>query len=498
MKRPVRSARSRLVSAGPPRGYTLVEILVATVLTLVMVAVVVKLFGSIGESVSNSRAILETSDRVRTARTRLEMDLAGITATMLPPLRPEAAEGYFEYIEGPVGPVLRLTDELPYAVDEDADPSSPADFTVGDVDDILMFTTRSAGRPFVGRYWDPIKRTQSTVESDVAEVAWFLRGRTLYRRVMLVVPGLLGQLDTRDPKGVLTLAEVVPSNSPDAKKAFFYWNDVSVRAAGTGEWIPNSLSDLTRRECRFAHDIRGFPFDARGWGQLGLPTLRECSSPSWGPGRTQPIGKFAEQIDLWNDPHPWPGVDSDTGTLTQYRDGLRIAEDVILTNVISFDVKAWDPGAPVYGDGSTALGPSDPGYKDLFAKAPVIGYGAYVDLGYAPNYTAPAGAPLPRFHHLGDARSALNATDAEAARVYDTWSLHYEHDGIDQDGRLGPDQGTNGFDDDGNGIVDDASEMETSPPYPVPLRAIQVKIRVFEPDSRQIREVTVVQDFLPK
>jgi KaiC/GvpD/RAD55 family RecA-like ATPase len=41
-------------------------------------------------------------------------------------------------------------------------------------------------------------------------------------------------------------------------------------------------------------------------------------------------------------------------------------------------------------------------------------------------------------------------------------------------------------------------ENETSPPYPVPLRGIQVKIRVFEPDSRQVREVTVVQDFLPQ
>ena len=34
--------------------------------------------------------------------------------------------------------------------------------------------------------------------------------------------------------------------------------------------------------------------------------------------------------------------------------------------------------------------------------------------------------------------------------------------------------------------------------YPVPLRGIQVKIRTFEPDSKQVREVTVIQDFLPQ
>jgi hypothetical protein len=33
-------------------------------------------------------------------------------------------------------------------------------------------------------------------------------------------------------------------------------------------------------------------------------------------------------------------------------------------------------------------------------------------------------------------------------------------------------------------------------PYPVPLKGIQIKIRVYEPDSRQIREVTLTQDFL--
>ena len=97
-----------------------------------------------------------------------------------------------------------------------------------------------------------------------------------------------------------------------------------------------------------------------------------------------------------------------------------------------------------------------------------------------------------QFNHFGVPGSGLT-------RVYDTWSLHYEHDGFDQDGDGVFDEGTDGFDNDGVvGIVDDPGERETFPPYPVPLRGIQVKIRVFDPDSRQIREMTVVQDFLPK
>ena len=52
------------------------------------------------------------------------------------------------------------------------------------------------------------------------------------------------------------------------------------------------------------------------------------------------------------------------------------------------------------------------------------------------------------------------------------------------------------MDNNDDGGVDDPNERETFPPYPVSLRGIQVKIRIYERDSRQIREVTVMQDFL--
>jgi len=156
-------------------------------------------------------------------------------------------------------------------------------------------------------------------------------------------------------------------------------------------------------------------------------------------------------------------------------------------------------GTPDDATDDVMVAPGDPGYKSgLSSGWAVAGYGAYVDLGYLPAYSPPAEAPRPQFHHLGDPRSRLAATDARKARVYDTWSFHYEHDGLDQDGQYGADQGTNGFDDDNNGVVDGPEEREAPPPYPAAMTAIRIKIRVFERDSRQIREVTVVQDFMPK
>ena len=98
---------------------------------------------------------------------------------------------------------------------------------------------------------------------------------------------------------------------------------------------------------------------------------------------------------------------------------------------------------------------------------------------------------------MGHPRSGMAAGQNDD-RVYCTWSFHYEHDGIHQNPGAPLDGGTSGFDDNNDGVVDSPDEWETSPPYPAPLRGIQVKIRIFEPDSRQVREVTVVQDFLPR
>ena len=113
---------------------------------------------------------------------------------------------------------------------------------------------------------------------------------------------------------------------------------------------------------------------------------------------------------------------------------------------------------------------------------------AYVDMG-GPNAVAFA-------RNRVDPRSGLAGGDA---LVYCTWSNHYESDSIAQPGGSGvADLSTNGFDDNGVSGADDSLERETQAPYPVPLRGIQVKIRVFEPDTRQVREVTVLGDFLQK
>ncbi len=244
-----------------PSGYTLVEILLATVITLLLMAVVVQMFGALGQSITDSRSILEASERLRSAAARLQMDLQGVTVTMRPPRNPDDGEGYFEYIEGPVVQTANGPSGLPQPQNSEL-PGNPNDTSVGDFDDILLLTTRSTGRPFTGNFTLPGSNTQA-VQSDVAEVAWFIRGRTLYRRQLLVSPGLPFPTSSQ-------LARLMALN-------YYANNDISVRVQN-GLIVSNTLSDLTRRECRYAHPTDEFPFDVRRWGQLGLPTLRESAS----------------------------------------------------------------------------------------------------------------------------------------------------------------------------------------------------------------------------
>lgn len=543
MTRPVGLAPRAVRSARRP-AYTLLEILVATALSLILMAAVVEVFADVSGAISSARDTLEMSDRLRTAAAVVRQDVEGCTLQPMPPIDPREGKGYLQITEGDIGPLV-----YPEAsVRNIDDPSSIVDdSTAGDLDDMLLLTTRTKGRPFVGRFGT------ETIESKVAEVAYFVRGGTLYRRTLLVSPGLLPRMLTwldatgngGNGNGLLEYGEL---NNPSAYALFDVSCHLESSTTGSGTvWhlVPNTLGDLTKLQCRFGHwqdpatgAFPGHPHQSAGWSEFGLPTLRECTSSQffndwWTAKGLASLSALDGTIDdrkpapedvydPWLNPLPWANVDPDTGDMNRYLAGERVGEDVLLTNVLGFDVKVWDPGAPIIlyqpssGSPVTAV-PGDPSYL-RFVAAMVNGtsgyqpvaYGAYVDLNYLGNLSVtyanpskPNGVPNPQFAWSGFAGSGLrrgNSGAPASACVYDTWSTSYESDGINQDsaGDSVIDEGTNGFDDDGTNGVDDPGERETSPPYPYPLRGIQLKIRTFDPSSRQIREVTVVHDFLPK
>lgn len=618
--------RLQFIRAGWGRsrvGFTLIEVLVATAVTLILMGLCVQFFGFVSRGVSDSRAMMEMSDRLRNAKTVLQHDLRGVTAPTIPPLRPGAGQGYFEYIEGPIGPII--PEGLRFARN---------DTQVGDLDDILMFTSRAVDEPFIGRAgrggFGRTSRMVNAKRSKLAEIAWFMRGTTLLRRVLLIRPRthlrsgprldyFEYDLSMRQKGG--TLARL--KSAPDAGQPAI--------AGGVAppHVVANTLGDLTRREHRYAHQPLVFPYESRLWGGiftsvgtyrpgLGLPMLSESSmtrtvsgqNVSWpyplyeidygtfrkntvvsAPWSNDPHDQFiipdltkknkdgtyttaedslneegtlsltARTFDPWYTPYAISQVNSSDGRLANYRSGTyRFGDDVVLTNVLSFDVKVWDPGAPIFQvvsnvetpDGEPqqtgVVLPGEIGYLPSrlrgalgwFMRDPqndfsqLVGFGAYVDLFYMANNlgdphdpSSSGGAnrkyenrlrrweslnlgknrvgsmPRPDFAGRGDERSLLQGPAYGNLKpllscVYDTWSTHYERDGLDNNGNGLCDEGTNRVDDNGNGRIDEAAEQETAPPYTAPLRGLQIRIRAFEPDSRAIRQVTVKHDFLPE
>jgi hypothetical protein len=252
--------------------------------------------------------------------------------------------------------------------------------------------------------------------------------------------------------------------------------------------------------------------------------------------------------------------------------GSRRGEDVMMSDVLAFDLRVYDPGAPLFASVKTpatsgaaavldvVLTPSDPGWRGTPGPTPgsapngsdgaylgtdnmgspygiggggskfaYVGQGAYVDLGYGfddrfkfspnnnglfpqPKYSSQPGkdfsssAPSWFFNPRGLSDVYGNLL-APGFCVYDTWSFHYENNGIDEDGALAlpaqqwrkiVDQAVDGMDNDGALGVDDVGERETSPPYDKPLRGMQAIIRTYERDSRSIRQVRVNQHFMPE
>ncbi len=453
-------------AASRRKAMTLVEMLIATTITLIIMAAVAEVFGLFGAGVTNSRSVIEMTDQMRAAAFRLRQDLAGTTAPTLPPLDPAQEQGYFEYIEGPATD----TNAAAGGLLDGADTTS----LTADCDDVLLFTSRSSETPFVGRF------ETGTIESPAAEIGWFCKRATtqvaggptlytLYRR----------QLNVMSYVGSGAFLGTNAIAWPGSWPAFYVTYDLSARYdPATNTLKPNTLGDLTKPESRFLHNaiVGGVPAS----GFPAVAGIAPSSIPDPTTGET--LG------------HP------------------RLGEDVVLTNVLSFDVRAFDPRAEVRSRASNvdAVAPGDPGFADTTATT--VARGAYVDLNWAAATTPsafpiPAGSTFPAagasaFSGLGLQVVSGGTGNLMGRATYDTWSSHYEIDGQNQDGDAAGgsplvDEGTNGFDDDGDGAVDEADENESSAPYPVALRGIEIRIRCYEPSSRQIRQVTVRHTFVP-
>jgi prepilin-type N-terminal cleavage/methylation domain-containing protein len=431
----VKTVHGVLLPRSSTRGMTLVEMLVAMAASLLIMSAVAQVFGVLGRTVSSSANVQEMNGDLRSVARLLRQDLNGITVDPNPPVSAAKDLGYLEIVEGT---------------------AKDGATVAADYDDVLMFTSTNLAEPFRGIVDDAPFQSQS------AEIAWFCSQSvnqplasmgitlyTLYRR-QLLVSGYVGQ----SPFQTENRADF--STFDSLWSHYFSKNDISVRNEG-GVLYPNSLGDLVKPRCRFLHTgaYPGFAF---------------------------------------------AGASADGAIFSTA--GGREGADVVLTNVIGFDVRVYDPLAPVQVSNSVPVSPGDPGFS---AGGAVAARGAYVDLGWGsqsfpnPILVTAAYPPTGQSYFQGVGVSLANSQNPATYSLptYSTWSTHYETNGQNDDDDPIIDQGRDGLDSNSNGLVDEDLERETSAPYPVRLRAIEIRIRCCDPRSRQIRQTTVRHAFVP-
>ena len=139
-----RSSLHKKRSADSRRGFTLLEVLIATAVTLLMMVSLAQIFKSIGDSMKQGRAALELNNRLRSVALRIRSDLENLTVVPNPPVTPKSGTGYLKMFDG------SLTDYSGTLYSR-ANPAALNISRFGDVDDIFMATVRAGDVPFKGK-----------------------------------------------------------------------------------------------------------------------------------------------------------------------------------------------------------------------------------------------------------------------------------------------------------------------------------------------------------
>lgn len=577
----------------PPRGgFTLVEMLVAVAVVVVMMTLFTTIFQVATNGMQKSKGISENDQRVRLVVTMLRNDLSSsptdrVTGnqtrqhrtfrvlipyaagepTANPPVNPETLiaaapedrSGYFYISEGDpfddTDDNIQLTVVVPSASNERIYGRAAGLFpdSAGNYGD--QTATPPVGTPPAlpalappGNWWfnqpefdDLLGTPNQAGSSTTAEVSYFLRNGTLYRRVMLVRQPNVTVTPANNPTptdnaspaaGALSLAAYTGG-------AISLWRDfdysVFYGVAGTTFHGFDDLQNNNVASTLLSPATRwGFDATSAAGSGLGRPreydssnnyigrfTHRETSDANFGYPATIPGGLGGNPMAASTTLTLSNGVVTSTA-VASFPSGSRVGEDVLMSNVIAFDIKVWDPAASLGPDGQPgigfdtlgnpydddhingandngeigAYGSDDGDWRDIGHPGLKIGtnyYGFYrkpLDASGNPNAAA-----LPNQYYS-------NPFGTPPTNRYDTWGP-----GIDSDGTAGNDlppfqpiyagpdgkPGKANYDDDNANGIDDAGELgATGSDDFAPLTAIKITIRFYDVTSNQVRDITGV------
>ncbi|MBO0700610.1 MAG: prepilin-type N-terminal cleavage/methylation domain-containing protein [Zavarzinella sp.] len=475
IKRPVRAA------------FTLVEMMVAMALTLFIMAIIAEVFGSAQRTFSAMRTAGQLQERMRSGAMVLRRDLqsehfdgpfvAGRGGPRVGDQRLDQAgwvpsrRGYFEIrqfapsiyepiqyfvnnggvpltdgegivstrADGPTvanpstGHVLRMTVHLP-------DLSAPELFAAELPATVTAVTVNGQGPvPLaINNKINSFVTGQPFVYSRWAEVQYFLKANgestpqtnngpslplySLRRRVRLLAPAGFTISDMSNPNNPVP----APMTAADADFLMRRYPDVAMaRFPGP----PGSSLVFVR--------VLG-PDDVANPGSTPAPI---------GDPFRMPYFAYSQRLD--------PG-----GNM------LETGDDILITDVLSFEIKAAWFSNPAFNNILPGSSPASRPMVDPITNQAVNSEAPFDDL--------PQVNPNPLV--------ALNPALA-GQRVFDTWVN--ADDAIDWDKTL-PTAG--------NGLVGFLTQRITQPPLRINVRAVQIKIRVWDAQKEQARQITIIQE----
>ncbi len=478
-----RQNRQYLVKA--QGGFTLVELLVSVALVLLMMVMFTEIFQIASNSITTQRGLSENDQRARMLTTLIQSDLNKRTFQNIIPFDPSEKATAFRLSD--------FTDRGGYLVISENDPNN-------DTDDLIQFTTNSNitsklldTTPYYGKASvlgdtvtppgqkpelvhpnqpetdDARISADSTSVSPYAEICYFMRGGNLYRRTLLIRKPL--DLETTNSTQPQTAGEAEffdPANGLYTSGPFTsgnFWDDFdfSVYRSGMPTAYANfhdvkSLDNTTLESPNFSLGRTSFRFgynhatglpreyvdDVDGTAQfIGRFTHQETSHPDFQypqapsnvSGSANPMNPSSSSLIL----------DRNINVVSQYAAtaGSRRSEDLVLSNVIGFDIKLFDEGLGQFTD---------------------IGSSIAVD--YASSAT-------PAYQNN-------NPDSTFATNIYDTWHIEYDLDNADGDNNHTTGQDAPPFrPDDGSGNLR-------------ALKAIQITIRYIDISSQQLRQMTII------
>jgi hypothetical protein len=247
----------------------------------------------------------------------------------------------------------------------------------------------------------------SSTDSTMAEITYFLRHGTLYRQVQLLREPLIPRTDT-----IVTEDAAQPPITYLRDSVSYYKNfglsahyNSDYQAAGqftsnSAVYFNTSLSNNTD-----INSALGKPEYRTGFYRDGSPLEFAINTSN----EDIFIGRFTREEQSHND-FQYPASSATKaqllenhsktdfeqyGYLSRFKDGPLIGSDILLTNVVSFDVQVWDNDLEVFDTSGTS-----------------IGFGAFANVGHA-NSTG-------QFRQSNCVNTGYGPTVA-TNRIYDTW-----------------------------------------------------------------------------